>query len=157
MHQYLASIELLSIPTRRPFHAASLGPTKYRYNVTFGEECLHNRWDCVSLVTDNIVQSQTLFSEGVTYPLIILELLFSYPSLIANYSKAEKNSLSLLDQTGSVNRQVYNTPNIAPLSLYFLLGRVCQTPSSVRSWKSHFPRRATFLTAKSWIASPLIR
>jgi hypothetical protein len=34
---------------------------------------------------------------------------------------------------------------------YFRLRSVCQTPSSVKNLKSHFLRRAIFLTSRSWI------
>jgi hypothetical protein len=37
---------------------------------------------------------------------------------------------------------------------YFRLRSVCQTLSSVNNRKSHFPRRAVFLTSRSWIPSP---
>ena len=38
--------------------------------------------------------------------------------------------------------------------IYFLLRRVCQTPSLVNSLNNHFPSRALFLISRLWIPSP---
>jgi hypothetical protein len=37
---------------------------------------------------------------------------------------------------------------------YFLLNKVCHTPSSVKNLANHLPSSALFLTSKSWIPSP---
>ena len=46
------------------------------------------------------------------------------------------------------------TWDIALEPTYFFLRRVCHTPSSVSNLNNHLPRRALFLTSRSWMPNP---
>src|ERR1041384_8534041 len=78
--------------------------------------------------------------------------LISDPSLIAKDPKRKKFFFVAINPAQKCESPGFHSIwDIALGPTYFLLRRVCHTPSSVRSLNSHLPKRAEFFTSRSWI------
>jgi hypothetical protein len=139
----------------RAFHDANLGLIKSLLNDTL------RGWDSITVAMVSLLCRTMLYNAGYCSRRVVL------PSQLSSQNLISDPSLMLKDSNGKKcffvairPAQKWESPgfqctwDIAFVPTYFLLRRVCQTPCSVSSLKSHFPKSAVFLTARSIMPNP---
>jgi hypothetical protein len=139
----------------RAFQDTSLWPDKSLLNDTFGGE-VSKTWAIVSPLWRTILYNAGYYSRRDVAPShLSSQNLISEPSLIEKVPKPKKCFFVAIRPAQKCESPGFQrTWDNALEPTYFFLRMFYRIPSSVSSLNSHFPRRAVFLTDRSWIPSP---